>query len=488
MPEIAPIAGYHYNLQPGLDQGEALHLRTEQALEDCDFVRSPELERSIEGFYTAHYQLASVMRLGLYEGQERQLSGEDQKAYLNNIINDSYFDRTQIESAFRSRMQGYGIYEPYVQQITPLLARVRLARLDNPDNPELRKVELSTISEACDALFAEASVGVTTLRGTEADLAFLLRQSTLEQMKKSGLFPHLDDYSEEKQLEATFQPINRAIENFRQDTRFAGQLLFHNTGHFRDISRNGELSPRRMQQQRHGAANFQTAEYHEGHIHSPTPHWSENFDPISYRGDRAGTDGGTVAVPLVKIIQNAPYARDAQYGVLTLKPESIPYATEGIPRNDSVATIGNGGPDRQGMVGIDRTFYSSPHDVPPSAPIESAPDGYTIPLDPETYWVELEDKDAGKTWDADSRPEPYVIPVRAYEESDSNGNPMSVAVWRERRKRVIARRIKDLQQRSIDQYPRQVVVPLRAGVMDFYVPDDGRANGKRRAQFTKIAR
>lgn len=484
MPEAANIERPN-QLNLELKQSEGLHQRTEQALDDCDFVRTPELERSMEGFYATHYQLASVMRLGLQERGEQRLGSEDERAYLNGIIDNSYFDRTQIEGGFKARLRGYGVYRPYAQQVTPLLARVRLARLESPDDPELRKAELSVLSEAGRALFAEASVGVTTLTSKEADLIISLQEAVVKQIKESGLFPHLEEKSEEELIGNPLQSANDAIDTFRRDSRFAGQLLFHNTGHFQDLSSRGEILPRRMQQQRYGTVNFQTAEHHEGHIHSPTPHWSESFDPKSYRGDRAGTDGGTVAVPLAKIIRAAPYARDAQYGVLTLKPEAA-YMTGSIRPNDRVANIGDGGPDRQGIVGDDRTFYSSPYDVPANAPIEEAPDGYTIPLDKETYWVRLEDKDKGKTWGSDVEPEQYIIPVQAYLDGDLNGDGMSVAVWRERRNRTIARSIRELQEESIRHYPNELVVPLRAGVMDFYAPDDSTSDGKKRAQFTRI--
>lgn len=470
-----------------LDRGEWLHQRTEQALEDCDFVRTPELEQSIGSFYTDHYQLASLMELGLQEGGAQGMPEEDQRTYLKGIIEGSYFDHTQIEDAFNARLRGYGTYHPYVQQVAPLLARVRLARLDDPEDPELRKVELSALSEAGGALFAEASVGATTLTSTEADLVFSLRKATHDQMKESGLFPHLEDSRYDRA--DPFYEINNAIETFRRDSRFAGQLLFHNTGHFQDLSSRGEVLPRRMQKERYGTVNTQTAEELDGHIHAPTPHWSEGFDPNNYRGSRARNNGGTIAVPLAEIVQAAPFGRDAHYGVLTLKPEAVEYMAESIHRNDGVSKIGFGSADYQGGAGIDRTFYSSPHDVPADAPIEEAPDGYTIPIGEEAYWVQLQDEDAGKVWGASVQPEPYIIPTQPFPEAALNkeGGVEVVKAWREQRNRTIARSVRELQDRSIRRYPGAVVVPLRAGVMEFYVPDDGAQDtGKRRAQFTRI--
>jgi hypothetical protein len=54
------------------------------------------------------------------------------------------------------------------------------------------------------------------------------------------------------------------------------------------------------QQQRNEEVQVQTAESLDGHIHSPTVHWSESYDPTGYKG---GTDtGGTIALPIREVI------------------------------------------------------------------------------------------------------------------------------------------------------------------------------------------
>ena len=44
-----------------------------------------------------------------------------------------------------------------------------------------------------------------------------------------------------------------------------------------------------------------------------------------------------------------------------------------------------------------------------------------------------------------------------------------------------------LQQTSIDRFPDEFVIPIRAGgIFNFNVPDDGENKGRQRAKFTKV--
>jgi len=479
--------------QPSPELPDWLNHRIEQAVEDSDFIASPELREGIAGFYKAHYGLASLMEVSL--GSDESLTAEmaEDRTALQQLIDTSQFSKHTLEKSFTDAMQGGYANYSYVQQITPLLARIRLARLEAPADIALRRAELMTLAKASTALFAEASVGVTTVSTPESDLVASIRKQVEQKLEASGLFTYKPDsgswiakdlgdpqYPQTQRsvhlTEDPFYSINRNISTFWSDCRNAGQLLFHNTGHLHDVVTNGKLMPRRMQQEQYGKTNIQTADSLDGHVHSPTPHWSEQYDQRTYR---AGADAGTIAMPLWKIIQAAPYARDAQYGVVTLKPDSS-YAAGMVPVNNKAGSIGFGGEDIQGRSGMDRTFYASPYDVSAEAPIDKAPDGYSLPLGGDSYLVRLA---TDEPLDATISMSPHTIQIRPYEDEPGT----SRAAWNERQRRLVGNAIKSLQATSIQARAGEYVVPLRTGVMNFYVPDDGSSDDKPRASFTKLS-
>ncbi|MET1033169.1 MAG: hypothetical protein ABWX94_01595 [Candidatus Saccharimonadales bacterium] len=508
MSEFTTVIPEQLPLAEAPESSNWLDQRVERAIDQCDFLPTPELEKGVEGFYKDHYTLASTMELCLSDDVEQSMAGNEQKQRLRDIIKTSYFKPDEINASFSSLIEYGGMSNnSYVQEITPLLARVRLARLENPQDSKLRRAELTALTKASEVLFAEASVGVSTLGGEEAEVVAGLHHAIGRQIEESGLFTRNQGSSNSwtakdignRQLPQTLRGvtivgnplyfINRSIGTYWRDSRFAGQLLFHNTGHFQDVSKRGEIMPRRMQQQKYGETNTQTAAHLDNHIHSPTPHWSENFDPRSYRGEQGAEGGGTIALPISEIIKTAPYARDAYYGTLTVKPDEEKYVTAHVPVSNGVTSIGFGGADGQGAGGNDRTFYASPYDVPRSVSLEEAPDGYSILIDQAAYWVQLGVEDTAKVWEAgdpDQKPQPYLIPAKVYQGGRSLKDAEQIQAWRRQRDAMIGKAIKALQAESIAHYPNEVVVPLRAGIMDFYVPDDGAPDGKKRAEFTLL--
>jgi hypothetical protein len=469
---------------------EWLGRRIEQAIERSDFVDSPALREGITSFYAAHYELASLMETSLDEPDITNVT-EDRSA-LQSLVDSSQFSEQTRNKLFDDVVQrGFLPNHPYVQEITPLLAQIRLAREDNPADTAFQRAELMVLAKASSCLFAEASVGVTTISLPEAEIVTDIRKRIDRKLEDSGLFRHqagshswtandLGDPQDPQTLRAVHMAedplfyINQKIDTFRSDCRSAGQLLFHNTGNLQDVVSNGTITSRRMQLEQYGKTNTQTVDSLDGHVHSPTPHWSEQYDSQNYR---TGTDAGTIAVPLWKIIQAAPYARDAQYGVVTLKPDSQ-YMAEIIPVNDTTGSIGYGREDLQGRTGMDRTFYSSPNDVPAEAPVGDAPDGYELPLDGDTYLVRLA---SDKPLSVATTAKPYTVQTRPYEGERDRSR---LVAWNKRQQEIIRDAIKSLQAESIAKTRGNYVVPLRAGVMDFYVPDDGPPDGKPRASFT----
>lgn len=460
--------------------GEKINLRAELAAEQSDFLPTPELQKGLEGYYQDHYTLAGMIDQNL----EPQSDDKSSESILQEIIDYSYFTPDEITQKIDFISETDRTPQTTkVQELLPLVASVELSLRKDPENPDLQKVRLKLLKRGVQIVFAEQGVGVTTVSGKEKALIISLAEKINQAIESSGYSESIGTIPPEDALTS----IEEAQEGFWQDCRFAGQLLFHNSSDFNALRTGGEIMTRRMQQKMRGETNAQTIESQDGHMHSPTVHWSESFDHQSYRGSHELGTGGTIALPLERIVQFAPFARDAEYGVLTLKPEVEEEVVPKITINDTAAFIGAGEFDQQGARGIDRTFYASPHDVPPSTPLEEAPDGYSIPIDAQTVWVQLDEKDAsraptygyGENW-------PQNYPIKAETTWQSGLSTEEIGQKLEKRDEQIAQAIQALQRKSIATRPRRIVVPLRSGVMDFYVPDDSGSNGKHRANFTEL--
>lgn len=489
--------------------GERLSDKSYEAASTSEFLPTPELMRGLEGYYETHYAMAAVIESSLGGDVSPQLKSVARQETLNGIIETSLFSSEELTEKVISLVD-YGNIpgELYAQEITPLLAAVSLALSQDPDNKKLQRSELMAMNAACRALFSEASVGITTVGEKELDTVKTLHGKVMERIVSSGLFEEgrgnpktyraKDIGSSHLPLTHRFAVdfvngnpgagIEKAQKLFWEDSRFAGQLLFHNTIGFNELRASGSLMPRRMQLATYGQMQFQTAEKFGDSHHSPTVHWSEEYDPQSYRGEQSNPTGGTIAVPLWRVTEIAPYARDSEYGVLILKDEAVEDIVPLVTLNDGTTFLGSGGSDRQGVWGTDRTFYSSPKDVEPDAPIESAPDGYSIPIDEDTVWVQLGKQDAERSiryGTGQHYPDIHLIDVEDVYDIFKTDGIDKQASYKEREQKI-KDEIKDLQHKSISKRPRELVVPLRSGVMDFYVHDDGDPRGKSRARFYRL--
>jgi hypothetical protein len=252
--------------------------------------------------------------------------------------------------------------------------------------------------------------------------------------------------------------IEAARKTFWADTRHAGQLLFTGTTQVGGINMHGLMS-RNQQLRKTGVMNNSTALNFGGDtMHSVVPHFSEFYGLGQYA---SGEQGGTVVVPLIKIIEQAPYARDAQYGVVKLKDKDsdiVPTPTITTPIGQS----GAGRSDRAGLIGVDRVFFASADETS-----ETLPDDYAISL-----------------FDKENKPGSYIVDRTQFDMyADEKallglgtgfGFPERIVIERpnkqgqltyDERVAATAEVIKQVQQEYLEAYARYgVIIPLRRGV------------------------
>lgn len=176
--------------------------------------------------------------------------------------------------------------------------------------------------------------------------------------------------------------IEEAQEVALNEVRPAGQLLFHNTGFGRAIEdRGGGLRGRFSQEQAYGDSHKATADK-EGH--SQLIHFSEMYDPFNYKGseqdDGAVSRSETYAIPLAKVIENAPVAAGLEMATVTKKAES-----SFVPRERRGANVGAIGAGEMQQVGSDtfskdRVFWANESSQALAA-------DYAIPLNAKEVYV-----------------------------------------------------------------------------------------------------
>lgn len=179
-----------------------------------------------------------------------------------------------------------------------------------------------------------------------------------------------------------------------------------------------------------------------------------------------GSQGATIAIPLIKVIEQAPYARDALYGVARLKEGSeaqIPTPTIDRP----VAASGRGDDDISGGHGLDRVFFASPDERS-----EKLPDDYVVPLNdeenkPASYIVDRTSRDSHSDEQAlVGLVEGNGAPERVYIEAEAGYDAKVLSDENETiRNEVSVAAIRQLQEDYFHAYNHLgVVVPLRRGV------------------------
>ena len=482
---------------------EAIEKRVGEALAKVDFEETPQMKEALTQYFELNYALVSTIDKSITEdpktlSEEQKVERQTELQSIVDASNESGLDTQHLYEA----MVGYGNMPPAITRIAaPLLAKVRLERLANPEDPKLECVEQMLLIECSASLFSEASVGVTSIGEEEIEIVKDIFSRVKSVITES---PHFTDYGRVRMsfgdvkyglvenrkiflpvLERPTASIDRATERFWEDVRHAGQLLFHNSSDITKTRSNGEILTRRMQKQKNEEVQIQTAETLDGHMHAPTVHWSESFDPISYKG---GTrTGGTIALPIREVIASAPFARDAEYGVLRMKQDRKAQVISRVTSPPSIGSIGSGESDSQGEGGIDRTFYSSPIDSTPGAPTEQAPDAHGFRLSKNDFAIAISEQElqtAQLSGVGESFPQIVKIDQKPLEVST---DIEEMGRQREANEALLRAGIDALQQTSIDRFPDEFVIPIRAGgIFNFNVPDDGENKGRQRAKFTKV--
>lgn len=184
--------------------------------------------------------------------------------------------------------------------------------------------------------------------------------------------------------------------------------------------------------------------------HSVAPHFSEEYSPHAYKvgagGHESFSSPGTIAVPLVNVIEAAPFARDAQYAMVRVKDS---YTLDKVPVHDTVGEPSTNGRDDPGREGGDRVFFASP-----TQNGDRLPDEYVIKLNgsrPEATrntLIFFGDKEISTSPEY-GLGERFADRLHIQDESQAS------------------ELIKELQQRYIRLNQGKIVVPLRRGVFDF---------------------
>lgn len=442
------------------------------SLERAAFKETVELHESQAGYYTEHYALGQAVATvietdpSLLEPSER----EEQMALLDNLSIESR-GTADFDVEFEQLIKN-GLWDKNRDVTGPLLIAVRAARLVDPEDAHLKRTELQLALSISSGLFSEAGVGVTALAEEDIQAAQEMYSEVARQAEEAGM---------PRELIESYPPPAAAIEAARtifwQDIRHAGQLLFHHTANFPQVWQSGALMPRRMQQRQGGTVRTVNAMQMNGAIWSPMVHWNEKLSPrVSLENEVV------IGVPIEQVVRQAPYGRDAHYGVLELKEEYAESLTE-VPTLAEVGYHGDTGDTGQGPIGSkDRSFYSSPHDVAPDAPLEIAPDGHSFSLySPEIRLITVGKEEAEITSHY-GRGEFYPTPspiLAQKTKSEIDKAPKDVEA-------EIKAELKALQDESIARHWGRLVVPLRSGVFDFALGDELRGSRKPRPQFAQV--
>lgn len=441
---------------------EKLSKRIGEALTTCEVEPNSEVHEAIKGFYEDHYSFAELIRKAV----DGTLAPEECDLILDKNVGKII---TAEDVGSFTKISPTGRYSseqlPSVNHASTLLAAVAKEQLANTDSNragELRRVTLIQASLLMEQLFSESALPITTIGDTETKIISDLFDKIAAASTNEFSDASVDDdvlkwsngvtYASSESKQELIARVERTRDEFWNDTRMAGQLLYHNTGHLDDIAKSGGLMSRLEQKRRTGTMNMQTREANFGEHHSVVPHFSETYDPWGYKTTRGikGADGhvstGTIAIPLANIIEAAPYARDAQYAVVTAKTESI---LEKVPVHDTVDHTGVGSIDEPGEFGSDRVFFASA-----TQSGDKAPDEYILknggPRTPETrnvlIFVGDEEIAASPTYGLGEQ-----FPDRLHIQDEHQA----------------AELIKELQDRYIQLNQGKIVVPLRRGVFDF---------------------
>lgn len=440
---------------------EKLNARIGEALTSCEVEATPEVREAIKGFYEDHYSFAEL----IHKAIDGTFTPEECDTILDKNVG-KIIAAEDVEGFIRIPPTGRYVSEqlPSVNHASTLLAAVTKEQLANTDSSraaELRKATLIHASLLIEQLFNESSLPVTTIGEEEtkiiSDLFDKIANAATNEFPDASLNGDTLQwgkswmYASSEPKQKLISRVERTRDEFWSDTRMAGQLVYHNTGHLDGVAVSGGLMSRLQQKRELGEMRTTTPGADgRGLHHSVVPHFSEEYSPTTYKGgDRTRgslVSSGTVAVPLVNIIEVAPFARDAQYAMVTVKAiETL----DKVPVHDAVGDPAVDGQDRPGRDGGDRVFFASP-----TQSGDKLPDEYVIRLN-------------------GSRPQATRNTLIFFGNEEISASPEYGLGERFADRLHIPDRsqapnlIKELQRECIQLNQGKIVVPLRRGVFDF---------------------
>lgn len=431
----------------GQEQREsAIKERIKEAVVSCEFdtLHNPEVREALEGFYEDHYGLVHTIE----DAIEGKIDGEAADEILAS-------EKGTLEAAKLKEkievMDEYGraAETPSAADMQKLVAAAVKQDIEDGVSTQPSPRVLKAVASALPALFAESSVGISTVGDAEKEAIRNLRekvataaveQGGAKQAEGSDVVHWMQGNREGIRIISGDSLISWGLEEaqkeFWEDTRHAGQLEFHNTGNMSGPNMKG-LMPRTEQYRQTGEMYVQMRA--DEKMHSVVPHFSEKYDPTGYKNGQKER-AGTIALPLAEVLAVAPFARDAEYGVVQVRDEAT---LEKVPLVSGIHEIGFGADDTPGASGTDRVFFASERQDG-----EVMPDEYVLPTDRRaTYIFNGEDERGASQGYGLGEGFPGRLLV------DGEGDATT--------------RVAQLQHESLKKYEGWVAVPLRRGVFTY---------------------
>ncbi len=452
--------------------------RIDRAKEASSF-KGPEVEKAIEGYYKDHYAVGAAIE-GAIDGTLEYMSPEDLEGSIENFTLRNVV--SQLSAVASNETKGNTI-------IASLNILERVAFQEDA-------LPAETVGGQ-ERLYVQQLLGKIVEQAKQMDPTVLKSEqiitpdgrkgyefTSLQPLSSDGLyfgilnpkgFEHKTVF-EDRFMQSFDERVKWQSKAFWQDTRHSGQLLFHNTGNIDEITRNGHiLRSRTRQRQLNGSFYSQTLTSNPGNgtdMHSNLPHFSELYDEFSYKrayvnSKSEGQDNSaTIALPLAEIVAVAPFARDAEYGVVDLREDK---SAEKVIINDGLGDIGHGSYDGPGKSGLDRIFLAD-------GKVENAQQAVDYDLDfgknsVGTVILGMDEDNRGGS----GQNFPGIRYVSARTEKTFNQESTEA---RTARVATLEQEIKSMQaeSRSKPQYAGKIVVPLRRGVVEF--THEGKAGGR----------
>ena len=317
-------------LEGALERAETL---AEAGIERSDF-RGPEVREAIKGYYADH-EAALQMVGDIIRGTAMK---DDIEKVLTVSDGGSIIANEQLREAIRV-----------------------LNSLDQEQKINERNEFAETV---LDTLYCEPCIGQLTLDEDVINrVAREKAQLMLAVSWRAKYYLSIEQCQEEEA--SRIRSVRKSTIN---ETRHAGQLLFHNTVYGHDMGWNGSLRGRHRQRNTQDKVSITTVDLPD---HARLPHWSELYDPIGYKQPQENNrsvesmQALTVAVPLGEIVKQAPFGRGLEYAVVEAKDDrDVVASSVGSEDEPVVGEIGPGASDNMGvdLASIDRVFWASSDD------------------------------------------------------------------------------------------------------------------------------